>query len=139
MGQDETRVVSIVDDDESLRRSVKNLLTSVGFRVETFDSAEAYLHSRHRGESGCLVLDLRMPGMSGLDLLRGLAAAGSHVPVVVLTAHSDAEARRRTLEAGAVAFLGKPFHGDALLDAVRHALADAEPCCGPARRTETTQ
>jgi len=139
MGQDDTRVVSIVDDDESLRRSVRNLLTSVGFRVETFDSAEAYLRSSDRGETGCVVLDLRMPGMSGLDLLVHLAAVGSRVPVVVLTAHSDAEARRKTLQAGAIAFLGKPFHGDALLDAVRSALSEAEPCCGPARRTEEMQ
>ncbi len=139
MRQEDTRVVSVVDDDESLRRSVKNLLTSVGFRVETFDSAEAYLRSSDREGTGCLVLDLRMPGMSGLDLLGHLTAAGSRVPAVVLTAHSDAEARRKTLEAGAIAFLGKPFHGDALLDAVRSALADAEPCCGPARRTKETQ
>lgn len=140
MEEDDTRVVSIVDDDESLRRSVKHLLTSVGFRVETFDSATAYLRSPDREETGCLVLDLRMPGMSGLDLLGHLAAAGSRIPVVVLTAHSDAEARRKTLDAGAIAFLGKPFHGDALLDAVRGALAEAEPCRGPARRaTEETQ
>jgi FixJ family two-component response regulator len=135
MGHDDARVVSIVDDDESLRRSVRNLLMSVGFRVETFDSAEAYLRAPDREETGCLLLDLRMPGMSGLDLLGHLSAAGSRVPVVVLTAHSDAEARRKTLYAGAIAFLGKPFHGDALLDAVRSALAEAEPCGGPARRT----
>jgi FixJ family two-component response regulator len=119
----ETRLVSIVDDDESLRRSVKNLLTSVGFRVETFASAEAFLQSAHRADTRCVVLDLRMPGMSGVDLLMHLAAAGSPIPVVILTAHSDDEARRRTLQAGAVAFLGKPFHGEALLGAVRRALA----------------
>jgi FixJ family two-component response regulator len=116
------RLVSIVDDDESLRRSVRNLLTSVGFRVETFVSAEAFLESMHRETTGCLVVDLRMPGMSGLDLLTHLAAAGSHIPAVVLTAHGDNEARRRTLEAGAIAFLGKPFRADALLEAVRSAL-----------------
>jgi len=120
----ETRLVSIVDDDESLRRSVKNLLTSVGFQVETFASAEAFLQSAHRTDTRCVVLDLRMPGMSGLDLLVHLAAAGSPIPVVILTAHSDDEARRRTLQAGAVAFLGKPFHGEALLGAVRRALAE---------------
>ena len=124
MNGDETRLVSIVDDDESLRRSVKNLLTSVGFRVETFASAEAFLESAHRADTRCVVLDLRMPGMSGLDLLMHLAANGSPVPVVILTAHSDDEARRRTLQAGAVAFLGKPFHGEALLGAVRRALAE---------------
>jgi FixJ family two-component response regulator len=71
-----------------------------------------------------VVLDLRMPGMSGLDLLVHLAATGSPIPVVILTAHSDDEARRRMLQAGAVAFLGKPFHGEALLGAVRRALAE---------------
>jgi FixJ family two-component response regulator len=74
-----------------------------------------------------VVLDLRMPGMSGLDLLGHLAAIGSRIPVIILTAHSDDEARRRTLQAGAVAHLGKPFHGEALLGAVRKALAEAGP------------
>ena len=124
MNANETRLVSIVDDDESLRRSVKNLLTSVGFQVETFASAEAFLQSAHRADTRCVVLDLRMPGMSGLDLLMHLAATGSPIPVVILTAHSDDEARRRMLQAGAVAFLGKPFHGEALLGAVRKALAE---------------
>ena len=124
MNANETRLVSIVDDDESLRRSVKNLLTSVGFQVETFASAEAFLQSAHRADTRCVVLDLRMPGMSGLDLLMHLAATGSPIPVVILTAHSDDEARRRMLQAGAVAFLGKPFHGEALLSAVRRALAE---------------
>jgi two-component system response regulator FixJ len=128
VGEHSMRLVSIVDDDESLRRSVRNLLTSVGFRVETFDSAEAFLESTHREHTGCLVLDLRMTGMSGLDLLAYLAAAGTPVPAVILTAHGDAEARRRTLQAGAVAFLGKPFQGNALLDAVRRALAQAGGC-----------
>ena len=123
MNGNETRLVSIVDDDESLRRSVKNLLTSVGFQVETFASAEAFLESAHRADTRCVVLDLRMPGMSGLDLLMHLAVTGSPIPVVILTAHNDDEARRRMLQAGAVAFLGKPFHGEALLGAVRRALA----------------
>jgi len=125
VNENERRVVSIVDDDESLRRSVRNLLTSVGFHVETFESAEAFLRSAQRGQTGCVVLDLRMPGMSGWDLLGHLAATGSRIPVIILTAHGDDEARRRTLEAGAVAYLGKPFHGEALLDAVRNALARA--------------
>jgi FixJ family two-component response regulator len=125
--EENLRLVSIVDDDESLRRSVRNLLTSVGFRVETFASAEAFLESAHRGNTGCVVLDLRMPGMSGLDLLRHLAATGPRIPVIILTAHSDDEACRRALQAGAVAFLGKPFHGEALLGAVRRALDGAGP------------
>jgi FixJ family two-component response regulator len=111
-----------VDDDASLRRSVRNLLSSVGLQVETFPSAEEFLESPHRATAGCLVLDLRMAGMKGLDLLKHLAAAGSRIPVIILTAHGDEEARRQSLEAGAVAFLGKPFRSDALLDAVRTAL-----------------
>jgi FixJ family two-component response regulator len=128
VNENERRVVSIVDDDESLRRSVRNLLTSVGFHVETFESAEAFLRSAQRGQTGCVVLDLRMPGMSGWDLLGHLAATGSRIPVIILTAHGDDEARRRTLEAGAVAYLGKPFHGEALLGAVRNALARPGQC-----------
>ena len=122
MGERDRAVVSIVDDDASLRRSVRNLLRSVGFRVETFSSAEEFLRSAERENTGCLVLDLRMTGMSGLDLLRHLAAERSRVAVVVLTALGDEETRHRSLQAGAVAFLKKPFHGDALCDAVRAAL-----------------
>jgi len=122
MGERDRAVVSIVDDDASLRRSVRNLLRSVGFRVETFPSAEEFLRSAERENTGCLVLDLRMTGMSGLDLLRHLAAERSRVAVVVLTALGDEETRHRSLQAGAVAFLKKPFHGDALCDAVRAAL-----------------
>jgi len=116
------RVVSIVDDDPSLRRSLRNLLTSVGLRVETFESAEAFLESSSREHAGCLVLDLRMPGMSGLDLLRHLKALGSRIPVIVLTAHGDEDARLQSLGAGAVAFFDKPFQSDALIDAIRRVL-----------------
>jgi len=122
MGDRDRSVVSIVDDDASLRRSVRNLLLSVGLRVETFASAEEFLRSAQRDNTGCLVLDLRMTGMNGLDLLRHVAATGSRVPVVILTAHGEEEARQQALEAGAVAFLRKPFQGDALLDAVQTAM-----------------
>jgi FixJ family two-component response regulator len=123
MGERDRGIVSVVDDDASLRRSVRNLLTSVGFRVQAFASAEEFLESPQRAVTGCLVLDLRMAGMSGLDLLRHLTVIGSPIPVVILTAHGDDETRQRALQAGAVAFLGKPFRGDALLDAVRTALS----------------
>jgi len=122
MGESDRPVISVVDDDESLRRSLRNLLRSVGFGVETFASAEEFLRSAQRENTGCLVLDLRMTGMSGLDLLRHLAVRDSPIRVVILTAHGDEETRRRSLQAGAVAFLDKPFHSDALLDAVRAAL-----------------
>src|SRR3989442_11313276 len=125
MSEDDTRVVCIVDDDASLRRSLRNLLMSVGFRVETFQSAEAFLGSAHRQNTGCMVLDLRMTGMSGLELLRHLTATGSRIPVVILTAHGDEDTRQRTLQAGAVAFLTKPFQSAALVDAVRSALSTA--------------
>jgi len=122
MGEYDTPIVSIVDDDESVRRSLGNLLASAGFRVETFASAEAFQQSAHPEQTGCLVLDLRMPGMNGLDLLRHLSGTGSRIPAIILTAHGDDEARQQSLQAGAVAFLSKPFNGKALLDAVRTAL-----------------
>jgi FixJ family two-component response regulator len=118
----DTRVVSIVDDDHSMRRSVRNLLLSLGFRVETFESAEAFLRSDHRDDTGCLILDLRMPDMNGEDLLAHLAAVGTPVPTVILTAHGDEQTRRRLLRLGIVAFLGKPFQSDVLLDAVKTAM-----------------
>jgi len=122
MDECDAPVISVVDDDESLRRSLRNFLRSVGFRVEAFASAEEFLRSAQRETAGCLVLDLRMTGMSGLELLRHLAAANVRAPAVILTAHGNEEIRQRCLRAGAVAFLDKPFHGDALLDAVRAAL-----------------
>ena len=118
-------VVCVVDDDASLRRSLRNLLTSVGFRVETFESAEAFLESADRERVGCMVLDVRMTGMSGIDLLRHVAATGSRIPVIMLTAHADDDTRRRSLDAGAVAFLEKPVRTAALLDAVRAAMSSA--------------
>ena len=125
MREDGGRVVCIVDDDASLRRSLKDLLTSVGFRVETFPSADAFLESSYRQSTGCMVLDLRMAGMSGLELLRRLAATDARLPVIILTAHGDADTRQRSLQAGAAVFLEKPFQSAALVDAVRTALATA--------------
>jgi FixJ family two-component response regulator len=122
MIEDGGPVVCVVDDDASLRRSLRNLLMSVGFRVETFHSAEAFLDSVHRQNTGCVVLDLRMAGMNGLDTLRHLTATGSRIPVIILTAHGDDETRQRSLQAGAVAFLKKPFESGILVDAVRRAL-----------------
>jgi len=122
MGERTGRTVSVVDDDQSLRRSLSNLLTSVGFQVDTFASAEEFLSSSQQENTGCLVLDLRMGGMNGFDLLRHLAAIGSRIPVIILTAHDDDEARQRFREAGAVAFLGKPVRADALLNAIKRVL-----------------
>ena len=98
---------------------------SLGFHVETFSSGEAFLEAMDRDRIGCLVLDVRMDGMSGVDVLRRLATTGVAIPAIMLTAHSDDETRRRSLEAGAVAFLEKPVRSDALLAAVRAALSTA--------------
>ena len=122
MDESATRLVAVVDDDASLRRSVRNLLVSVGLPVVTFPTAEAFLQSSQLYSTACLLLDLRMPTMSGLELLQILAEAGVRIPVVVLTGHGDDDARQRCLRAGAVAFLGKPFQGDVLINAIRSAL-----------------
>ncbi len=122
MSEQNGRIVSIVDDDASLRRSLRNLLMSAGLSVETFESAEVFLESGSLDRTGCLVLDLRMPGMGGLGLLRHLADSGARVPVIILTAHGDEDMRQRTLQTGATAFLEKPVRGPALLDAIRSAL-----------------
>src|SRR5437870_11566833 len=101
MSEQQARMISVVDDDASLRRSVRNLLMSVGFEVQAFASAEEFLESPKRANTGGLVLDLRLTGMSGLDLLKHLATIGSRIPVIILTAHGDAAVRPRVLHAGA--------------------------------------
>jgi FixJ family two-component response regulator len=115
-------VVGIVDDDEGIRQALDGLLRSAGFQVMTFASAEAFLSSTHLQLTACLILDLRMPGMDGLKLQRRLATSGHRIPIIVLTAHGDDEARARAMGAGAIAFLTKPFDGDALLVTVTQAL-----------------
>jgi FixJ family two-component response regulator len=115
-------LISIVDDDDSLRNSLYNLLRSVGFGVQGFPSAEAFLNSNQPGDTACLILDVRMPGMSGLDLQRQLVADNSRIPIIFITSHADDDARARALEAGAVAFLYKPFREEALLKAIDSAL-----------------
>jgi|KBSMisStaDraftv2_1062788.scaffolds.fasta_scaffold30194_3 FixJ family two-component response regulator len=116
------RVVSILDDDESVRRSVGSLLSSVGLVVAAFDSAESFLCSGLLESTGCLVLDLQMPGMDGLGLLAHLSKTGARIPAVILTAHGDDPARQRAMQAGAVAFVDKPFVSAELIGAVRSAL-----------------
>jgi CheY-like chemotaxis protein len=123
MAKADSSVVYIVDDDPSLRRSLRNLLSSVGFRVEMFESAEAFLEADHQLSAGCLVLDLRMPGMGGLALLGHLKATQSQHPVIVLTGHGNEDARQQSLGAGAIAFLEKPCDSDDLLDAVERAMS----------------
>lgn len=118
----ETALISIVDDDESIREAIQSLLRSVGFRVKTFASAEQFLQSDQIETTACLILDVRMPGMSGLELQRRLMATQCHIPIVFVTAHGDEEARSRAMQEGAVEFLLKPFSEEALLNAIQAAL-----------------
>jgi FixJ family two-component response regulator len=115
-------LISIVDDDDSLRNSLNNLIRSVGFRAQGFSSAESFLNSNQLRDTACLILDVRMPGMSGLDLQRQLVATDCGIPIVFITSHGDDNARTRALEAGAVDFLYKPFREEALLNAIHTAL-----------------
>ena len=115
--------IAVVDDDESIRQGLANLISSVGYEVDLYASAEEFLASADASEAACLVLDLRMPGMGGLELLRRLAAEGRETPVIVVTAHGDDKARAESITAGAVAFLNKPFKEETLLGAIASAMA----------------
>ena len=118
----ETALISIVDDDESMREAIQSLLRSVGFRAKTFASGEQFLQSDQIENTACLILDVRMPGMSGLDLQRRLMATQCRIPIVFVTAHGEEEALSRALQEGAVDFLLKPFSEEALLNAIQAAL-----------------
>jgi FixJ family two-component response regulator len=115
-------LISIVDDDDSVRQALKSLIDSVGFRAEVFESGEAFLKSPYISQTDCLIADVRMPGMSGLELQERLNAANSPIPIVFISAHDDSDARARGLRAGAVDFLKKPFSEDALLGAISTSL-----------------
>src|SRR4249919_3404464 len=115
-------LIAIVDDDDSLRNSLNNLIRSVGFGVQGFSSAEAFLQSPQRHETACLLLDVRMPGMGGLELQRQLGADHCRIPIIFITSYGDDNARTRAPAAGAVAFLDKPFREEALLKAIDAAL-----------------
>jgi FixJ family two-component response regulator len=115
-------LVSLVDDDESIRRTTTRLIESFGFRTAAFESAEMLLTSGQLHDTSCLIVDVRMPGMDGLQLQSQLAAAGCRIPIIFITAYDDKESRRRAMQAGAVAFLGKPFSDEQLLQWIRSAL-----------------
>jgi FixJ family two-component response regulator len=120
----EKTLVCVVDDDFLARESTTRLLRSFKFNVKALASAEEFLNSDCLAETACLVLDVRMPGMSGLELQRQLAVSNSDVPIIFITAHEDEDQRRQALEAGAVAFLYKPVYEEALLNAIDTALKD---------------
>ena len=116
-------VVFVVDDDPSIRDALTSLIRSVGLGVETFGSAQAFLRHPRPNASGCLVLDVRLPGLSGLDLQRELAAAQITMPIIFITGHGDIPMTVQAMKAGAVEFLTKPFRDQALLDAIAQAIA----------------
>ena len=115
-------IVFVVDDDPSVRRAVKRLIESVGLQVESFGSAQEFLQGRRLDAPGCLVLDIRLPGISGLDFQRRLAETDTHIPIIFITAHGDIPMSVRAMKAGAVEFLTKPFRDQDLLDAIQIAL-----------------
>jgi FixJ family two-component response regulator len=114
--------ISVIDDDESVRRTTSRLIESFGFRAAAFESAESFLSSGHLKDTSCLIVDVHMPGMNGLQLQSQLAAAGCSIPIIFITARDDKESRRRATQAGAIAFLGKPFSDEQLLQSIRLAL-----------------
>ena len=115
-------VVFVVDDDVSMREALKNLLRSVGLEVETYSAAGEFLSSRRPDAPGCLVLDVRLPGLSGLELQRQLTEANIEIPIIFITGHGDIEMSVRAMKSGAVEFLTKPFRDQDLLDAVQKAI-----------------
>jgi len=115
-------VVFVVDDDPSVRRAIKRLVESVGLRVDVLGSATEFMNSSHPDIASCLVLDIRLPGMSGLDFQRELAEAKVHIPIIFITGHGDIPMSVRAMKAGAVEFLTKPFRDQDLLDAIQAGL-----------------
>lgn len=111
----EERLVAIVDDDASVRQSARRLIRSLGYRAEAFGSAEEFLDSGHRTGTACLILDVRMPHIDGLELQRRLAGSEPPIPIVFITARASEEEERRAMQAGAVAFLRKPVDKEALV------------------------
>jgi FixJ family two-component response regulator len=121
--KDSDPIVYVVDDDESVRDAVKRLIASVGLRVQTFGSTHEFLSAKRPEAPSCLVLDVRLPDSSGLELQRDLGAAGVEIPIIFITGHADVPMTVRAMKAGAVEFLTKPFRGQELLDAIQDAIA----------------
>jgi FixJ family two-component response regulator len=115
-------LVAVVDDDESVRDAVHGVLRSVGLKVQTFSSAAEFLESGQQDHTGCLITDVQMPGMTGLELQARLAADDKRIPIIFITAFGNARMRAQAMRAGAIEFLGKPFNDEVLLESVRAAL-----------------
>ena len=123
MSRPKTPVIAVVDDDEAVREAIENLVRSLGLAVATFASAEAFLASTIRDGVSCLITDVQMPGMSGIDLQRHLATTGDGVPVILITAFPRDDARARAEAEGAYGYLAKPFDGRRLIECIDRALA----------------
>ena len=115
-------LISIIDDDESMRCAVKSLVTSLGLNARTFASAEDFLRSPHVEHTSCLISDLQMPGLSGVELQKMLLAQGRHIPIIFMTAFPEERMRSRAIEAGALGFLSKPFESQMLLNLIEKAI-----------------
>jgi FixJ family two-component response regulator len=115
-------VIAIVDDDESVREALMSLMRALGFVSEAYGCAEDFLRSARLHRIACLVADIRMPGMTGLELYRHLVASGKQIPTILITAHQDGEGRRRALSAGVLCYLTKPFNEDDLLGCIHSAI-----------------
>jgi FixJ family two-component response regulator len=120
-------LISIVDDDESMREAAKGLMKSLGYTAETFPSAEDFLQSQQVPRTACLIADVNMPGMSGLDLHRHLSTAGNRIPTILITAYPDNTVRERALNAGVICYLSKPFDEGDLLSCIHSALPSDNP------------
>jgi FixJ family two-component response regulator len=121
-GKSAGSTVFVVDDDESMREALSSLIRSVGLQVEVFSSAREFLRKKATDGPGCAVLDVRLPGLSGMDLQRDLIAANNHLPIIFITGHGDIPMSVRAMKAGAVEFLTKPFRDQDLLDAIQQAI-----------------
>src|SRR5215813_13149363 len=117
-----SQLVAIVDDDRSVQNALKDLMESAGLEARCFGSAEEFLQWDHRNQTASLVTDIRMPGISGLDLQAKLNAEGSRIPIIFITARGDEKMKMQAMNAGAVGFLSKPFDDEVLLEKVREAL-----------------
>jgi FixJ family two-component response regulator len=120
--QGKAKMVAIVDDDDLMRTALLGLLKSAGLLAQAFASADEFLRSGHQHDTACLITDIRMPGMSGLELQARLNADHCRIPTIFITAHGDAKMRMQAMRAGAVEFLAKPFDDEALLESVRAAM-----------------
>ena len=116
-------MISIVDDDPSVRRALRRLLRSLGYEVETFNSASDFFASQNQENMECLILDIHMSGMSGFELQQRLIEEGRNLPIIYITAHHDEQTRKRAVQSGAIAYLRKPFDDQSLIEAIRQALS----------------